>query len=135
MPVVVANGLRPRVMLPNEVAHDRISRDQGDNPFERHDHDVLTKLLPEDGSVSMYPVTKDWGVLVLAGPRDAASFLAGLAWSAPVSLCRPFDAWDARRAARTRTGCRGASGTRIRTQLYFKCYCACRRTMSGTTKP
>src|SRR2546427_9166762 len=53
--------------------------------------------------------------------------LAGLAWSAPVSLCRPFDAWDARRAARTRTGCGGAYGTRIRTQLYFKCYCACRR--------
>jgi hypothetical protein len=53
--------------------------------------------------------------------------MAGLAWSAPVSLCRPFDAWDARRAALTRTGCGGASGTRIRTQLYFKCYCACRR--------
>jgi hypothetical protein len=47
--------------------------------------------------------------------------IAGLAWSAPVSLCRPFDAWDARRAARTRTGCGGAYGTRIRTQLYFKC--------------
>jgi dimethylglycine dehydrogenase len=38
--------------------------------YERHDHDVLNKLLPEDGSVSMYPVTKDWGVLVLAGPRS-----------------------------------------------------------------
>jgi dimethylglycine dehydrogenase len=38
--------------------------------LERHDHDVLMKLLPEDGSVSMYPVTKDWGVLVLAGPRS-----------------------------------------------------------------
>ncbi len=38
--------------------------------LERHDHDVLTKLLPEDGSVSMYPVTKEWGVLVLAGPKS-----------------------------------------------------------------
>jgi dimethylglycine dehydrogenase len=38
--------------------------------YERHDHDVLNKLLPSDGSVSMYPVTKDWGVLVLAGPRS-----------------------------------------------------------------
>ena len=38
-----------------------------------------------------------------------------------------IDAWDARRAARTRTGCGDAYGTRIRTQLYFKCYCACRR--------
>jgi dimethylglycine dehydrogenase len=38
--------------------------------LERHDHDVLLKLLPEDGSVRMYPVTKDWGVLVLAGPRS-----------------------------------------------------------------
>jgi hypothetical protein len=53
--------------------------------------------------------------------------IVGLAWSAPVSLCRPFDAWDARRAARTPTGCGDAYGTRIRTQLYFKCYCACRR--------
>ena len=38
--------------------------------YERHDHDVLNNLLPADGSVSMYPVTKDWGVLVLAGPRS-----------------------------------------------------------------
>ena len=38
--------------------------------FERHDHDVLNKLLPKDGSVSMHPVTTQWGVLVLAGPRS-----------------------------------------------------------------
>ncbi len=38
--------------------------------FERHDHDVLMKLLPDDGSVSMYPVTTAWGVLVLAGPKS-----------------------------------------------------------------
>jgi len=38
--------------------------------LERHDHDVLMKLLPKDGSVSMYHVTKEWGVLVLAGPRS-----------------------------------------------------------------
>ena len=37
---------------------------------ERHDHDVLRKLLPADGSVRFYPVTTDWGVLVLAGPRS-----------------------------------------------------------------
>jgi dimethylglycine dehydrogenase len=38
--------------------------------FENHDHDVLRKLLPEDGSVSMFPVTTNWGVLVLAGPKS-----------------------------------------------------------------
>ncbi len=38
--------------------------------LERHDHDVLRKLLPGDSSVSMYHVTKEWGVLVLAGPRS-----------------------------------------------------------------
>lgn len=36
--------------------------------YEAHDHDILQKLLPGDGSVSMYPVTTQWGVLVLAGP-------------------------------------------------------------------
>ena len=38
--------------------------------LERHDHDVLRKLLPGDGSVHMYHVTKEWGVLVLAGPKS-----------------------------------------------------------------
>ncbi len=38
--------------------------------FERHDHDYLAKALPADGSVRFYPVTTDWGVLVLAGPRS-----------------------------------------------------------------
>lgn len=38
--------------------------------WERHDHDVLQKLLPADGSVRFYPVTTAWGVLVLAGPRS-----------------------------------------------------------------
>jgi dimethylglycine dehydrogenase len=38
--------------------------------LERHDHDVLMKLLPDDGSVRMYPITSAWGVLVLAGPRS-----------------------------------------------------------------
>jgi hypothetical protein len=56
--------------------------------------------------------------------RQSSCFASSMA--AP-ALCRPFDAWDARRAARTRTGCGGAYGTRIRTQLYFKCYCASRR--------
>ncbi len=38
--------------------------------LERHDHDVLAKALPGDGSVQLRPVTTEWGVLVLAGPRS-----------------------------------------------------------------
>ncbi|SED20801.1 dimethylglycine dehydrogenase [Rhizobiales bacterium GAS188] len=38
--------------------------------LERHDHDVLRKLLPQDGSVSLHGVTQAYGVLVLAGPRS-----------------------------------------------------------------
>ena len=38
--------------------------------LERHDHDILMKLLPKDGSVRFYPVTTDYGVLVLAGPNS-----------------------------------------------------------------
>src|SRR5580704_1155364 len=38
--------------------------------LERHDHDVLRKLLPQDGSVSLEAVTQAHGVLVLAGPRS-----------------------------------------------------------------
>lgn len=38
--------------------------------YEAHDHDVLNKLLPGDGSVRMTPITSQWGVLVLAGPRS-----------------------------------------------------------------
>lgn len=37
--------------------------------YEAHDHDVLARLLPADGSVRMTPMTQAWGVLVLAGPR------------------------------------------------------------------
>ncbi|MEO1197735.1 MAG: FAD-dependent oxidoreductase [Pseudomonadota bacterium] len=37
--------------------------------FERHDHDVLRKLLPADGSVTLQPITTQHGVLVLAGPH------------------------------------------------------------------
>jgi dimethylglycine dehydrogenase len=37
--------------------------------WERHDHDILQKLLPADGSVRIYPVTSAWGVLVVAGPN------------------------------------------------------------------
>ncbi|MBW3095781.1 GcvT family protein [Pseudohoeflea coraliihabitans] len=37
--------------------------------YEAHDHDVLKKLLPADGSVRMNAITAQWGVLVLAGPR------------------------------------------------------------------
>ncbi len=38
--------------------------------FERHDHDVLRKLCPTDGSVQLSTITNRWGVLVLAGPRS-----------------------------------------------------------------
>ncbi|TKT80057.1 FAD-dependent oxidoreductase [Aquamicrobium sp. LC103] len=36
--------------------------------YEAHDHDVMRKLLPEDGSVRFDAVTQALGVLVLAGP-------------------------------------------------------------------
>jgi dimethylglycine dehydrogenase len=38
--------------------------------FENHDHDYLKKLKPNDGSVSLQPITTQQGVLVLAGPRS-----------------------------------------------------------------
>lgn len=38
--------------------------------YEAHDHDILVRLLPDDGSVRMVPVTTSWGVLVLAGPNS-----------------------------------------------------------------
>jgi len=38
--------------------------------FERHDHDCLKKLCPEDGSVHLNPITAQYGVLVLAGPKS-----------------------------------------------------------------
>ncbi|MFM9850950.1 MAG: FAD-dependent oxidoreductase, partial [Hyphomicrobiaceae bacterium] len=38
--------------------------------YERHDHDYLRKALPADGSVTMAPITTQWGVLVLAGPKS-----------------------------------------------------------------
>ena len=38
--------------------------------YEAHDHDILMKLLPTDGSVQMMPMTTQWGVLVLAVPRS-----------------------------------------------------------------
>ena len=38
--------------------------------YEAHDHDVLMKLLPTDGSVTLRPLTQQYGVLVLAGPKS-----------------------------------------------------------------
>lgn len=38
--------------------------------FERHDHDVLRKLCPIDGSVRLNSITTRLGVLVLAGPNS-----------------------------------------------------------------
>lgn len=38
--------------------------------YEAHDHDVLAKLAPTDGSVVLQPITQMYGVLVLAGPKS-----------------------------------------------------------------
>jgi len=40
--------------------------------FERHDHDCLIKALPADGGVTLHPVTGQYGVLVVAGPKSRA---------------------------------------------------------------
>ncbi|MFO1150905.1 MAG: FAD-dependent oxidoreductase [Alsobacter sp.] len=46
--------------------------------LERHDHDVLKKLLPADGSVRFTPITTAYGVMIVAGPRSR-ELLQGLA--------------------------------------------------------
>jgi dimethylglycine dehydrogenase len=38
--------------------------------YEAHDHDILRKLAPTDGSVTLQPITQMYGVLVLAGPNS-----------------------------------------------------------------
>jgi len=38
--------------------------------LEAHDHDVLRKLMPGDGSVRLDSLTTQWGVLVIAGPKS-----------------------------------------------------------------
>ncbi len=38
--------------------------------LEAHDHDVLRRLMPTDGSVILQPITQKYGVLALAGPRS-----------------------------------------------------------------
>ena len=38
--------------------------------YERHDHDVLRKLAPTDGSVRLNAITTRFGVLVIAGPNS-----------------------------------------------------------------
>ncbi|WP_407051642.1 FAD-dependent oxidoreductase [Methyloraptor flagellatus] len=38
--------------------------------LERHDHDVLWRLLPTDGSVKLQPITGQMGVLAVNGPRS-----------------------------------------------------------------
>jgi dimethylglycine dehydrogenase len=38
--------------------------------LEAHDHDIMRKLLPTDGSVRFDALTTQWGVLVLAGPNS-----------------------------------------------------------------
>lgn len=57
--------------------------------FEAHDHDVLWKLLPDDGSVQLAPITAQKGVLVLAGPR-ARDVLAKLTRSSLKNAAFPW---------------------------------------------
>ncbi len=38
--------------------------------LESHDHDLLMKLAPTDGSVTLRPLTMEMGVLVVAGPKS-----------------------------------------------------------------
>ncbi|MBB3947694.1 dimethylglycine dehydrogenase [Rhizobium skierniewicense] len=38
--------------------------------LESHDHDVLRRLAPTDGSVILQPITQKYGVLALAGPKS-----------------------------------------------------------------
>ena len=38
--------------------------------LEAHDHDLLWRLAPKDGSVTLQPITQKYGVLVLAGPKS-----------------------------------------------------------------
>ena len=38
--------------------------------YMTHDHDVLFRHLPNDGSVTLRPITEQYGVLVLAGPNS-----------------------------------------------------------------
>ncbi len=38
--------------------------------LEAHDHDLLHRLAPQDGSVVLQPITQKYGVLVLAGPKS-----------------------------------------------------------------
>ena len=38
--------------------------------LETHDHDVLRRLAPSDGSVVLQPITQKYGVLALAGPKS-----------------------------------------------------------------
>ena len=38
--------------------------------LESHDHDLLMKLAPSDGSVTLRPLTMEMGVLVVAGPKS-----------------------------------------------------------------
>lgn len=38
--------------------------------LETHDHDVLRRLVPTDGSVILQPITQKYGVLALAGPKS-----------------------------------------------------------------
>lgn len=38
--------------------------------LEAHDHDLLMRLAPTDGSFQLQPITQKYGVLVLAGPKS-----------------------------------------------------------------
>ena len=51
-----------------ERAPDRFYLVSG-GAYENHDHDYLYKALPDDGSVTLKPLTEAMGVLIVAGPR------------------------------------------------------------------
>ncbi len=74
--------------------------------LERHDHDVLRKLLPRDGGVRFQPITAQNGVLVIAGPNsrkllekvtDADLSTAAFPWlTAKKISIGPADTWALR---------------------------------------
>ena len=53
--------------------------------YERHDFDILNRLLPKDGSVALRNITTQMGVLVVAGPhsRDLLSKISECDFSTP----------------------------------------------------
>lgn len=66
--LTVHGGIRSEFTIYKEAVNKYYLVSAG--AYERHDHDYLEKLLPADGSVRLRPITTQYGVLVLAGPRS-----------------------------------------------------------------